>query len=283
MRLLLAVALLLVACGSTTGGPPQQVMTPSSGKQINVTGTGQSGAASASQVTQLLQRPATAPTLLENLKVVWDKRLLLQPQFYDDSNLLRCFGGSSVRWVKRDGQNAPAINDGKSATDNEPTVSVRRAHATVSSTAFPAATIEVDRLHIEESASVVAGKHLRAYTEDKAQLVVHAATIQGLTWGAVKRAFGAGAEDAGLMIVYNAGTDRGRSQMGTGSGQEKVAPHPKAFMRYLYPGEDPSQFGAADLPLAGFLIVQGPEAASPAPQDSDTVTYIRLFESVRTE
>jgi len=56
----------------------------------------------------------------------------------------------------------------------------------------------------------------------------------------------------------------------------------KVFVFYLYPGDDPAKYGAAELPQIRFLLKQGDVAPSPIqryePQDSDFVTSIFMCE-----
>ena len=55
---------------------------------------------SGSEIAAMLTRPTTAAQLLKNLKLVWDKQLLMQPAFFEDSNLLKCFDGAEIHWKK---------------------------------------------------------------------------------------------------------------------------------------------------------------------------------------
>jgi len=48
----------------------------------------------------IIERPVSVQQLLQNLKLAWDKELLLLPSFYDEANLLRFFNGSKVTWEK---------------------------------------------------------------------------------------------------------------------------------------------------------------------------------------
>jgi hypothetical protein len=52
----------------------------------------------ATEIAALYQRPSTGLELLRNLRLAKDLNLLLQPAFFEDSNLLRFFGGTSVTW-----------------------------------------------------------------------------------------------------------------------------------------------------------------------------------------
>jgi hypothetical protein len=52
------------------------------------------------QTKAMLKRPADVAGLLQNLKVVFDKKLLVQPSFFADSVLLELFDGRGLEWVK---------------------------------------------------------------------------------------------------------------------------------------------------------------------------------------
>jgi hypothetical protein len=52
---------------------------------------------SAHEISLLYERPSDVAGLLRNLKVAFDRDLLLQPEFYDDANLLKFFAGSRVK------------------------------------------------------------------------------------------------------------------------------------------------------------------------------------------
>jgi hypothetical protein len=52
----------------------------------------------ASHVERDVRRPQKVEQLLSNLKLAFDRELVLAPAFYDDSNLLKFFNGTSMQW-----------------------------------------------------------------------------------------------------------------------------------------------------------------------------------------
>lgn len=52
----------------------------------------------ASHVERDVRRPQKVEQLLGNLKLAFDRELVLAPAFYDDSNLLKFFNGTSMQW-----------------------------------------------------------------------------------------------------------------------------------------------------------------------------------------
>ena len=48
-------------------------------------------------------RPTNAEQLLLNLKEAWTQHWLLQPAFYDESNLLKFFDGTAINWGPHSG------------------------------------------------------------------------------------------------------------------------------------------------------------------------------------
>ncbi len=53
---------------------------------------------SAEQIASMFKNPADASELLNNLKLVVDQDLLVQPAFFDDAVLLKLFGASEIAW-----------------------------------------------------------------------------------------------------------------------------------------------------------------------------------------
>lgn len=52
----------------------------------------------ASNVERGISRPRTVDQLLSNIKLAFDRGLLLEPAFYSDDNLMTVFNGTSVQW-----------------------------------------------------------------------------------------------------------------------------------------------------------------------------------------
>jgi hypothetical protein len=55
---------------------------------------------SATQIAAMLKPPRDVPDLLWNLRLVFDRKLLVQPRFFEDEVLLRVFNGTAIRWVE---------------------------------------------------------------------------------------------------------------------------------------------------------------------------------------
>jgi hypothetical protein len=108
---------------------------------------------------------------------------------------------------------------------------------------------------------------LPAYVEETGQIVMDVASTPGITWGVVESVFGKGAKDIGTETI---------------SEGPPGPPTGKAFMRYLYPGDDPSELDGTRLSLAGFLV-KGRPSYPDKPTRDDVVTFIRIFESTRRD
>jgi hypothetical protein len=225
-------------------------------------GQSESSTHSAAGISALIQRPASAPDLIENLRVAWEGRLLVQPAFFEDANLLKFFNGTSVTW--KDLHVRTKSNFVASAT------------VKLDDRVFPGSTVTVFRTHEVVPPVHAANDRNRGYVHDSGAIQMQVDSLQGFTWQAVKRAFGPDAKDVGVMANLHA--------MRTG-------PLPgKAYMRYLHVGEEALKLSAAERPTADFLLIQGPDsqaAAAPwssaahTPLDSDKVKSLRIFESVR--
>ncbi len=55
---------------------------------------------SVSDLEVMFEKPVTARQVLQNLKLAWDRDLLLQPSFFDPEILDRFFAGAAVTWVE---------------------------------------------------------------------------------------------------------------------------------------------------------------------------------------
>src|ERR1700730_19217205 len=54
---------------------------------------------STSQIAQMFKRPTGVTDLLVNLKLIFDYKLLVQPNFFADDTLLKAFNARSIRWI----------------------------------------------------------------------------------------------------------------------------------------------------------------------------------------
>jgi hypothetical protein len=66
---------------------------------------------SSAEIAVLFERPATRLELLRNLKRALHLNLLLQPAFFEDSTLIKFFGGKSVTWTRRVGSRGNGFQD----------------------------------------------------------------------------------------------------------------------------------------------------------------------------
>jgi hypothetical protein len=51
---------------------------------------------SVQELAGMFERPKAIPQLIKNLQIVWDKRLLAQPEFFDNAILSRVFNAAKV-------------------------------------------------------------------------------------------------------------------------------------------------------------------------------------------
>jgi hypothetical protein len=103
---LLIYAVSASAANTTSAGPVPASGTPPSPSEpcrdnpSSVSPEYPQPAYSTSEISNLFKRPTNATDLLANLKEVLDRKLLVQPTFFDDAVLLKLFNGSSIRWLK---------------------------------------------------------------------------------------------------------------------------------------------------------------------------------------
>ena len=217
---------------------------------------------SASEIGALFERPATVAELLKNLKLAWDQKLLVQPAFFEDSNLLKFFSGKSVR------RETPGSN----------TKNFRAIAATVivDDTVFPGETVTIRWNHerVVLPANLPASRH--KYAHDTGWIRMDVESLPSFSWGAVKEVFGPNARDVGVHTYLH--------------GEQTSSSLGKVDMQYLYPGENPAKKTAVELSATEFVTKQGPvpePKALPPPgfthtvQDTDTVKSVYIFESVK--
>jgi hypothetical protein len=196
------------------------------------------------------QRPRNVPEFLENLKVVWDKKLLTQPAFFRNKSLMCFFGGVSTTWKRELGYGPDTYR--------------RSVTMTLDENIFPHAAIQA--LTVVGKEAAVPGLPAHVHYMGVLSLDVEAAS--SLTLKEVQSAFGPNFHKRSTIYF-------------TGDGLPK-SPSGKVFVFYLYPGDDPEKYGVAELPQIQFLLKQGNVAPhqvnSEDPQDSDVIKSIRVIE-----
>lgn len=265
LLLFLAIAVCTEASSEEkTDAPPNGVSaTKSVGLPGHVTAPADYRILTVQEIVKLFRRPTSASELLSNLQIVWEKNLLAQPAFYDDEILMRVLNGTKITWEK------PLIDNSREWSNRDGTI-------TLAAKVFPNTTVRVVGIHhIAKAQSLPAQNiYIPAYIEDKGQMEAVLDSLPGFTWGAIKEAFGPTAENQGAPMT----TDGGRSAGTRGN----------LWMRYLHPGEDPTNFASADRPEAFFEIssdrIRKPEAPSQRrldkPQDGDEVKSFRMSDSL---
>jgi hypothetical protein len=189
----------------------------------------------AKEISSLFARPTTVTELLRNLKLAWDRKLLVQPEFFDDSNLMRFFNGTAVVWNKP----PPGM---------EADWTIRTGTLTVDSKEFPNVVVGLRQSHhvAKEQRAPALNLVIPAYTQDTGSIAMRVESVSGFTWGAVKQIFGPDAKDTGVFGIWEGPGPEPRD------GPWAKALAGKASMRYLYPGDDPSKLDAVDLSKATF-------------------------------
>lgn len=207
---------------------------------------------SSAEILSLCQRPHELPQLLENIKLIWERKLLVQSDFYRDDNLKCFFDGASIVWRQK-----PT----KSISKNV------RIDATVTADPheFPDMLIDAQiMINFEKAVSV-----LPAGESYIGSVRIHVGAIPNFAWREVRRVFG---KETMTQSTFPSTTH----VMGS--------PSPgKVFVVYLYPGDNSEKYGDAELPQARFLLQQG-AVVDPAhrftPQGDDTVSSILIVERV---
>jgi hypothetical protein len=207
---------------------------------------------SAAEILSLCKRPHNFPQLLESLKLVWGKKLLIQRDFYRDDNLKCFFDGATIVWHQK-----PTIPIPKDANF--------RATITADPHEFPGMLIDVGIvINFEKAVSVLPDRE--SYS---GMVRVEMGTSQNLAWREVKRVFG---PETMTRSTYPLGNHT----------VNKRSPG-KAFAMYLYPGDRADKYGLMELPQVRFLLQQGPTAVDlqhrlDTPLDDDTVSSILVIE-----
>jgi hypothetical protein len=136
------------------------------------------------QIEAMLKRPADVTGLLQNLKVVFDEKLLVQPAFFVDSVLLELFDGRTLEWLK------PGTTDVMNDRIVKPT---RIARISSDAPVFRGMKINVGLNHKclngrtdpRDSRATMA-----PHTYDSGYIRLRFEPIPGLTLGAVRQVFG---------------------------------------------------------------------------------------------
>jgi hypothetical protein len=197
----------------------------------------------------LVTRPTTVQDLVNNIFVVWNKKLLAEPTFYEKSVLLQFFGEASISF------DAPV----------KPSAgwSIRTVHLLLDKVNFPSvvATLRYSHRVSEQQRVRSTGVSVAAYVENTGQINKDVESVPAFTWAAaVKRAFGPGATIRDESQNYHGGRS-------TGTGF-------RLDMQYLYANDDVSKFSASDLPGAWFLLIQGAIPAEPGKVHNTSGTII---------
>ena len=196
------------------------------------------------------QRPRNVSELLQNLKVVWDKKLLTQPAFFRNKSLMCFFGGVSSNWKRELGYGADTYR--------------RWVTMTLDENILPHAAIQAQISTSKEAA--VSG--LSARIQYMGGLSLHVEATSSLTLKEVRSVFGPNFRKRDPIYA-------------TGDGLPKSSPG-KVLVFYLYPGDEPEKYGVAELPQIQFLLKQGDVAPNRVqaddPQDSDVIGSISVSE-----
>jgi hypothetical protein len=218
------------------------------------------------EMAALYEPPKSASDLLKNLSLAWKWKLLLQPAFFEDTNLKRFFGATTIVWEPPDIPPRPGF-------------SARFGTLTIDNRVF--SNIRVRLRHSREIAKEVRlssqNADQAAYVENTGQIEMSVEGIPEFTWGEVKKWFGSDASDIGAGVISE--------QLPQGPLPEEFVA--KAFMRYTYPGQDTSIITPPDLSGAWFVLIQGPVVRDRSgfiiqgAVDSDIVRNVRIYEVVK--
>jgi hypothetical protein len=211
---------------------------------------------SAQEIGAMFKRPKDIEGLLWNLKLAWDKKLLVQPRFYDDQTLMRLFNATAIVW-----EMPPA--------DVSPDFTIKKATVTLDRTLFAGVPLAVQWTHELAKAQPhpeKPGVLLAGYIQDTGGISMNVESLPGFTWGAVVRVFGSGAKNIGTEPISEGPPGK---------------PAGKALMRYLYPGDDPSKLDETQLSKAMFLLKGRPLTVFDSLKSDDVVTFVAIGESQR--
>ena len=214
------------------------------------------------RIGAMFSRPKNVAQLLQNLKLAYEKELLLQPGFYDDTNLTKFFASTTVVW----GEPRPI--------STKDTV-MRNIVINADSSVFPRVTIEMRRscwlaLRFEPP------NHYRPdHVKEAAIVALKASNAPGFTLEVVRSVFG----------------PPSRQYMDYGGGDDNAPPLPpksKGSLIYMGRGNETRAGSATESPEVTFVVKLDPPAISDAQRhqaatlnDSDSLDEIRLYEEGR--
>jgi hypothetical protein len=151
------------------------------------------------QIEAMLKKPVDVTSLLQNLKVVFDEKLLVQASFFADSVLLELFGGHGLEWVK------PGTADVMNDRIVKPT---RIAHISSEAPVFRGMKVDVGLNHkCLNRRSDPSDPHatIAPHTYDSGYIRLRFEPIPGLTLGAVRHVFGP--NPGAFGVLCNAAAD----------------------------------------------------------------------------
>jgi hypothetical protein len=129
------------------------------------------------RVGALFSRPENVTQLLQNLKLAYDKDLLLEPGFYDAANLAKFFAGTTVTW-----------NEPRGILPTEP--SVQDIVVTSDGKVLPHITIELRRTCWLEVRFEAPNRYLPDHVKEAGAVALQVGDAPGFTLGVVKGVFG---------------------------------------------------------------------------------------------
>jgi hypothetical protein len=142
---------------------------------------------SAKQIEAMFMRPANVTELLRNLKLVLDRKLLVQPAFFEDAVLLKLFNGTGIKWVE------PGTPDVAGDWVIKPT---RIARITLGGDVLSGMKVDVGLNHkclnrrIDPTNRTNQEAYIPPHTYDSGYIHMRFEPIEGFTLGAVKGIFG---------------------------------------------------------------------------------------------
>jgi hypothetical protein len=241
---------------------------------------------SSEELSTLISPPISISDLLENLKVAWDKRLLVQPEFWPKAALLRFFNAGKLTWGmdvwgRSMAQQARHWSQERGLADHDGRMNVY--------SRLLNDPIFIQRSHLvtkEESASWV--YHYPSHTEAVGHIIVGLDANSNITWGQVRRLFGSGAINKGpppapISYVSPQVPDTGAhmyrvatSPLDNGYGETALT------MCYQTPDPLPSKMAEWEYDQACFNLkrVAAPPTTPPywEPRDDDIVVLVRMSE-----
>ena len=202
-----------------------------------------------STIDSLCERPRNVSEFVRNIKVVWNNKLLIQPDFFRDKSLMCFLGGVSTR---------------RKESAGAASASRRSVTIILDESIFPHATVEAQILLVNEVAVSV----LPARIQYTGILSINFDGASGLKFKDVRNIFGPNFIKRSAISI----SGHGAPASSTGG----------LFISYLYPGDDPDKYGEAELPQLRFLLkdndfvpykIQGYD-----PPDSDVIGSIFVLE-----